>query len=425
MKYIFNENFDVKQKEVPYHGIVDFVLGSCRDDIIVINNEAKSIIASAQKNGVIEDSNFSEVEVSRLISEEILVPYDKSEDYQSPFFTEVLNFWLQVTDKCNLDCSYCYIPSLNSKNTIRSDLFELLNKKIIEVPGLKTVNLKIAGGEPLLSFSKWKKGVVELRENLLKEKIELNMRLISNLTVLTDEMIEFFNHYQVSVSISLDGLGTFNDKNRIYIGSRKGTYATIKKNLDRLLINDIKPSVMVTATSENREGIRDLISFLVDRDITFRIADAKGGGISSDEFESLMDSSMSVLKEGVKASYPISRRVVFSDLRTHYPSSTPCSMGKNGAAIYLDGSVYFCHTEFEKGSPVGHLEENENLLGIIRRGKEKHYGLSDDCRSCEYRLICAGGCPLYRVNGKSPMCGAYKKILKSVLDLYDQEESEV
>jgi uncharacterized protein len=100
------------------------------------------------------------------------------------------------------------------------------------------------------------------------------------------------------------------------------------------------------------------------------------------------------------------------------------------ASIIEKDNKYLFVEEFVKNKvvtnqPAGHLEENENLLGIIRRGKEKHYGLSDDCRSCEYRLICAGGSPLYRVNGKSPMCGAYKKILKSVLDLYDQEESEV
>jgi uncharacterized protein len=74
---------------------------------------------------------------------------------------------------------------------------------------------------------------------------------------------------------------------------------------------------------------------------------------------------------------------------------------------------------------LGYLDEDENILSIINRGKEKHYDLSGDCRKCEYRLVCAGGCPLYRVNGKSPMCSAYKETIKRVFELYGQEESEI
>lgn len=425
MKYIFNREFKLEQRDASYHGVVDFVSRHHQDDIVVLNRKLKTIVVQAQKQGFIESGEYPEAEINRLHSEGILVASDQSADRQKPYFSESINFWLQVTDQCNLACSYCYIPSLNSKYSLRPDLFKILSDKLLHVSGLKVVNLKIAGGEPLLAFRKWKDGLASLRETLLENDIELNVRLVSNLTVLTEEMIEYFQYFDMSISISLDGIGDFNDKNRIYTGSQKGTYSTVKNNLDALFKRGIKPSVMVTATSENQGGIHDLVSFFIENDVTFRIADAKGGGIGKDEFGSLMGDVMNVLEKGIQSGYPVSRRVVVSDLRTHYPSSTPCSMGKNGAAIYLDGSIFFCHTEFEKGSPLGYLDEDENILSIINRGKEKHYDLSGDCRKCEYRLVCAGGCPLYRVNGKSPMCSAYKETIKRVFELYGQEESEI
>lgn len=425
MKYIFNRDFKLEQKDVPFHGTVDFVSRHHQDDIVVLNGSLKTIVVQAQKQGFIHSGEYPKAELDRLHSEGILVASDQRLRHHRPYFSDSINFWLQVTDQCNLACNYCYIPSLNSKYSLRPDIFNRLGEKLLCVSGLKVVNLKIAGGEPLLAFHKWKDGLVDLRELLLKHGIELSVRLVSNLTVLTEEMITYFRDFDMSISISLDGIGEFNDKNRIYVASERGTYSTVRSNLNTLFERGIKPSVMITATSENQSGVHDLVKFLIENDITFRIADAKGGGISKDEFDSLMGGVMNILEKGAESEYPVSRRVVISDLRTHYPSSTPCSMGKNGAAIYLDGSIFFCHTEFDKGSPLGSIDEDENILSIINRGKEKHFDLSDDCRKCEYRLVCAGGCPLYRVNGKSPMCGAYKKTIKRVFEIYDQEDSEV
>ena len=199
----------------------------------------------------------------------------------------------------------------------------------------------------------------------------------------------------------------------------------VKKNLEVLRDSGIKPGVMITATSENSAGIHELIELLVKEDLVFRFSDAKGGHIHPREFEIAFADVKQTLSGAVMAGYPVSKRIVVSDLRTLEPQATPCSMGTTGGALYLDGSVYFCHTEFEKGSPLGSLDEDEGLLDIIRRGYTRHLGLSLDCRACEYRFVCAGGCPLFRVNGKSPMCSAYKKIIPQIFDLYDEESSRV
>ncbi|HFH2889162.1 radical SAM/SPASM domain-containing protein [Pseudomonas aeruginosa] len=425
MKYGFNTRYSIEKQDIKGYGSVFFVRKEHRDNIVILDDRSLALIKRANETGAIDESDEDTSTFARLAGEQVIIPLDPSDHSKSLPYTDSLSFWLQVTDSCNLACSYCYIPSLNSKQLFRFDLFDMLARKLLSINGLRTVNVKLAGGEPLMAFNKWKSGVIQLKELLADKGIELQLRLITNLTTLTNAMIEFIGEHDIAVSVSLDGLSAYHDRNRIYTGTQKGTFEIVDKNIKRLQGAGITPSVMVTVTSENHKGIPDLVDYLVQNDITFRLADAKGGYIDPAEFLSTMDLVSDVLRTGVDAGFPVSRRVVVSDLRTHYPSSTPCSMGKNAAAIYLDGSVYFCHTEFGKGKPLGHLDDNDSILEIIQKGRGKHFGLSDECQQCEYRLICAGGCPLYRVEGKSPMCQSYKKIIRQVFDLYEREQDRL
>lgn len=422
MKYGFNTRYGIEKQEVAGHGSVFFIRKEHRDDIVILDERSLALIERVKQAGVIDKCDEDAATFAQLVGEQVLIPFTSFDLLESGPYIESLSFWLQVTDTCNLACGYCYIPSLNSTQLFRPDLFDMLARKLLVVNGLRTVSIKLAGGEPLMAFNKWHASIAQLKQLLADKGVELQLRLITNLTTLTGAMIDFIREYDVAVSVSLDGLAVYHDKNRIYTGTQKGTFDVVDKNIKRLQCAGITPSVMVTVTSENYRGIPDLVGYLVQNDITFRLADAKGGYIDPAEFLSAMEIVSDVLRAGVDSGFPVSRRVVVSDLRTHYPSSTPCSMGKNAAAIYLDGSVYFCHTEFGKGKPLGHLDEDGSLLDIIQKGRERHFGLSDDCQQCEYRLICAGGCPLYRVEGKSPMCQSYKKIIRQVFDLYEREQ---
>ena len=371
--------------------------------------------------------NPSELNALRHLEYEGVVANECSDETNEvgSFPTESLQFWIQTSDRCNLACTYCYIPSLNSAKPRRPDLFSLLGEKLLEVNGLKNVSIKLAGGEPLLCFEEWADEVVLLKQSLADAGIRLTIRIITNMTFLNKKIIEYVKQHDVIMSVSLDGLEQFNDMNRIFPKSGRGTFYVVRKNLQILQENGIKPSVMITATSENKTGVGDLVKYLVEHDFTFRVSDAKGGHIQAKEFELAFQDVKKVLSDAVKLGFPVSKRLVVSDLRTLSPQAQPCSMGTTAAAIYLDGSVYFCHTEFEEGEPLGSLDESDNLISIIRRGYVKQLGLSQDCQSCEYRIVCAGGCPLYRENGKSPMCSTYKKIIPQIFELYDQEKCDI
>lgn len=425
MNYVLNRKVKFGIRATRGHGDVHFVTrGDSGGGALVLDQRASALIDALQYDPVYEPS-ASDIELlERLVAEGIVARADAAQS--DPLFSaDNLQFWVQMSDRCNLACTYCYIPSLNSAKVCRPDLFSLFGKKLLGVNGLKSVSIKLAGGEPLLSFQDWCEELVELRKTLAASKIRLNARIITNLTFLNRKIIDYIKVNDIGVSVSLDGVAANNDRNRIFQGSGHGSFYIVKKNLGILRDNGIKPGVMITATSENSAGIQELVESLVKDDLVFRLSDAKGGHIRPAEFEIAFASVKQTLDRAVAGGYPVSQRIVISDLRTLEPQATPCSMGTTGGALYLDGSIYFCHTEFEKGDPLGNLDEDDGLLHIIRRGYTKHLGLSQDCQACEYRFICAGGCPLYRENGKSPMCSAYKKIIPQIFDLYDEESSRV
>lgn len=425
MNYVLNRKVKLEIRATRGHGDVHFVTrGDSSGGALVLDQRASALIDALQRDPVYEPSAIDIELLERLVAEGIVARADAAQS-DPQFSAENLQFWIQTSDRCNLACTYCYIPSLNSTKVCRPDLFSLFGKKLLGVNGLKSVSVKLAGGEPLLSFQDWCEKLVELRKTLAASNIRLNARIITNLTFLNRKIIEYIKVNEIGVSVSLDGVAASNDRNRIFQGSGHGSFHVVKKNLGILRDNGIKPGVMITATSENSAGIQELVDSLVKDDLVFRLSDAKGGHIRPAEFEIAFSSVKQTLDRAVAGGYPVSQRIVISDLRTLEPQATPCSMGTTGGALYLNGSIYFCHTEFEKGAPLGNLDEDDGLLNIIRRGYTKHLGLSEDCQACEYRFVCAGGCPLYRENGKSPMCSAYKKIIPQIFDLYDEESSRV
>lgn len=178
------------------------------DDInLVISLETFNILKLLKEKGKAKIANLSK-EIKELIKHNLVICSDANLDISSSLY-----IWLHLTDECNLDCKYCYIPSLHSKNKIRDGFFEKLAEVIIrDKSKYNEVNLKLAGGEPFLTLKSWKIGfnffVKELRQN----GIALNIRVITNLTIINDEIINFIKNYKINLSFSIDSLNSKNSR---------------------------------------------------------------------------------------------------------------------------------------------------------------------------------------------------------------------
>lgn len=141
---------------------------------------------------------------------------------------------LQVTQNCNLRCSYCaysdsYFQRSHSNMVMTYDTMvrsvEFLMRHSSNSP---TVDIGFYGGEPFLEFENIKKLVEYIMENYPFK--EITYSITTNGTIFTDEIISFLEKNDFGVTISIDGPREVHDKNRKFVDGT-GSFDTIMKNL--------------------------------------------------------------------------------------------------------------------------------------------------------------------------------------------------
>ena len=337
---------------------------------------------------------------------------------------KALTFWVHITDKCNLNCCYCYISTKKTKLSITFDTLEQLKTKILELVNhkkLDRVKLRLSGGEPFTQFDLWKNFITELIKDFSKTQCYLHVGCLTNMTILNYEIINFIKNNKIGIGISLDGIDEWHDKARPYLSGR-GSFKHIKANIDRLIENDIGFNIMVVASDENIHGLLTLTKFLVSKNIPFRFSDVKSRNFNREKFLKVLHECYDYIENEIENGYRFSKLHKLCDLNFSTVSPSVCSMGKSGAAIYVNGDIYFCHTHFGEQKPIGNLFENDDLFTIINRGIKHIPKLNIECKSCKYKFVCAGGCPVFRnANNKSHECDVFKQIIPRVFKLIAKE----
>ena len=161
-------------------------------------------------------------------------------DYIHTYLNKYLNnLVLQVTQGCNLRCTYCYYSgdgTFTRKHTnaamswnVAKDALDFFKEHAEESDD---VTIGFYGGEPLLNFSLIKK-CVEYANKIMGDK-KVQFAVTTNGTVLNEEIIAFMEKHSFSLLLSIDGPKEINDINRRYAVDGKGTFDKIYSNLKLL-----------------------------------------------------------------------------------------------------------------------------------------------------------------------------------------------
>ncbi|WP_421828339.1 radical SAM protein [Larkinella sp.] len=361
-----------------------------------------------------------------LLTQTEIIRFDHSfSQPKKPVISESLNFWIHTTNRCNLSCGYCYISTLNTTNGMLDTTKQQLLNKLVETVRnrkLKHVKFRLAGGEPLSQFKSWKAFIPHARRTLNELGCELELSFITNLTILTDEMLTFSKEHNISYGVSLDGLATDHDATRKF-RSGAGSFDIVDRNLRTLLDHHIPVSINTVVTNTNLEGLPDLTRYLIDRDVAFRYSIVKGEAIDGEMLEAYLSESYSIMKDAIQTGWRFSQRHQFCDLKPNALGFQTCASGFSGGAIYVDGTVNYCHVHFGDQTQLSHSLFNTDLdlVDMIEQGSHYEEMKSTDCQSCRYKSVCTSGCPVYRVNGKDPQCSLYHRFIPLIYDLQARE----
>lgn len=143
---------------------------------------------------------------------------------------------LQVTQNCNLRCSYCtysggYVNRKhNNKRMSQKTAKEGIDFLIKHSRDCDELSIGFYGGEPLLEFDLIKYCVDYVKETVEDRIVRFN--LTTNGTLLNRDIIDFFKKNNISIMVSLDGPSEIHDKNRRFADNNNGSFDIIMDNLN-------------------------------------------------------------------------------------------------------------------------------------------------------------------------------------------------
>jgi len=144
---------------------------------------------------------------------------------------------LKITERCNLNCDYCYFFNAGDDSYkghsafISNDTVALLVQRLRQFSReykLQRIAIHLHGGEPLLIPKAQFDGICEEIRSNLAPVVDLSMTIQTNGMLIDLEWIEIFNRHGLQVGVSLDGAQAHNDAHRLDHHGRSSYDATVR-----------------------------------------------------------------------------------------------------------------------------------------------------------------------------------------------------
>ena len=138
-------------------------------------------------------------------------------------------FVLKVHSRCDLACDHCYVYEAADQSwrgrpmAIADEVISRTAQRIAEhaaAHALRSVQVVLHGGEPLLAGRARLRRVVTELHAALRDVCRLDLRIHTNGVLLNEDLCELFAEHGVRVGISIDGDRSANDRHRRYSDGR-------------------------------------------------------------------------------------------------------------------------------------------------------------------------------------------------------------
>lgn len=174
----------------------------------------------------------------------------------------------QVTQMCNLKCSYC--PHAQENNNWMRKHASVKMSKEMAFKGIdfltdhsydkENIDISFFGGEPLIEFSLIKEIVLYAEKKLHNKHIIFNIS--TNALLLSEEKIDFFAKHRFCISISIDGPRDIHDRNR-KDWNGKGSFFRVYNNFLKLekAIKNTESKIIISAVLDKQCNLDDAERF--------------------------------------------------------------------------------------------------------------------------------------------------------------------
>jgi uncharacterized protein len=354
----------------------------------------------------------------------------KNEIHKLRFGLKPSAVYFNPTDRCNLNCKYCYIPEkmrksgrhMSEENLLRAlqILKDYFSKNI---KGKRKPQIVFHGAEPFANKKTMFKGIEKFGK-------DFSFGIQTNATLLEDDDISFIKEHGVMIGISMDGPSAkVSDKTR-KTWEGKGTFSKVENIVTKFNGYD-GLSVICTVTNLNLKYLPDTIEFFHSLGIKtcllnqIRCTQPASRKIKPNDadmavkFIEMLDKSHTLFKK-------TGRKIVVANfanilLAILAPSGrklmcdiSPCGGGRCFFAVSASGDAFPCSefiglSEFRGGNIFKHRIDNILLSEPFKKITGRLIEQIPFCANCAIRHFCGAPCPAeaYTMNGGLDKRGAF------------------
>jgi len=340
--------------------------------------------------------------------------------------------YINVTEKCNLNCPYCYNsgPNIGLNELSTEEWIQTLR----QIDEMCVSTVIFTGGEPLL-----RKDLFDIIKSVEFKNIKI-IGLITNGTCITNDNIDNICDSFDIIQIALDGV----NKDTHELSRGKGSYSKVINSIS-LLKNAIESKkikqvlLSMTVFKENKHEIRDMVRFAYSNkfDLSFfnvlRIGSAanpvKLNWLDNDEY-------MQVISEAYDEYIKITTEDLYRGKNINFyirPSNIKygsiflkrpirnCGLGIKELSIGSDGTVYPCRGLKLPELSIGNIRDTD-IISLYKLSSERFKNINvnsiTDCSKCDVKYFCGGGCRIFGymngdAYGMDPNCRLYKSSIYS------------
>lgn len=354
---------------------------------------------------IFDGSSLSVYEVSGN-GEQIAKPSVDKSGFDSNHRKYLRSIALNLTNNCNLVCSYCYANQgcydnpgvVMSFDTARRSVEAVVNSVVKN--GGDVVTVGFFGGEPLLEFDLIEK-VVEFTNAVIPDGVFARYLITTNGTLLEPRQVALMAQNRFHCMLSIDGDEDQHNAYRLYPGG-SGSYSDVVRAVE-LLLGNVSVEARITIADKNTaidRAVAHILSLGIRRityALDYQLSD-KGFECFLDSLERLfVDYRVAIRSESYfdlsNATEPALSIVAKKKKRSH------CNAGVSYMSVSVEGNFYHCprftgNKLFSVGT-VQHTSEQE-----IAGGAERFLGsLLEDatsrttsCATCVFAYLCGGIC---------------------------------
>lgn len=347
---------------------------------------------------------------------------------------------INTTNACNLKCKYCFEHNKNNQRLDNGQMEIILDKcwnnYILHNDSKQPFVVNFFGGEP---FMNWK--VIEHALKYAKDKhYNMEFNATTNLTILTDHMIDIIEEYNLGLLVSIDGVKEIHDRNRC------NTYDLVKTNVQRLVdkhleyLLEARMTLMPKDTSLLLKSIQSIIEMGIVNIAPVPVTDTLW---NDEDLKSLKENLSKVWewliniyntddnKQNISIKFIEDYIEKVMTIQAVEYQTKSCTAGsKLTCSIGANGDIMPCHQRHTVKNNyelmlMGNIFDNNDIKDVSFNDCTRHS--EEDCDKCLARNICIGGCPSenWSVNGygnimNKNQCEVFKAMIEVAIDYQDK-----